>query len=80
MNESNFTAIPFHEPRFYATSMDIPEDIRIQIVELLNQTLASTVDLNSQILQAIWHTRGMNFYQFYYLVRFQKSYKYRSTF
>ena len=67
MDESNSNAIPFQEPRFYDTGLDIPEDIRIQIVELLNQTLASTVDLNSQILQAIWHMRGMNFYQFYQL-------------
>jgi len=67
MAKSNPNTIPFQEPRFYDTSVDIPEDIRIQVVELLNQTLASTVDLNSQILQATWYARGMNFYQFYQL-------------
>lgn len=59
---------PFQEPRFYPTQCDIPEDIRIQIVECLNQTLATSLDLNSQIQQAIWTLRGINFYPFYLLL------------
>ena len=59
---------PFQEPRFYPTQCDIPEDIRIQIVEWLNQTLATSIDLNSQIQQATWTLRGINFYPFYLLL------------
>ncbi|MEM9219512.1 MAG: DNA starvation/stationary phase protection protein Dps [Cyanobacteria bacterium P01_F01_bin.150] len=58
---------PFQEPRFYPTQCDIPEDIRIQIVEWLNQTLATSIDLNSQIQQATWTLRGIHFYPFYLL-------------
>ena len=59
---------PFQEPKFYSTQCGIPEDIRIQIVEWLNQTLATSIDLNSQIQQAAWTLRGMNFYPFYLLL------------
>lgn len=67
MDGCNSSSVPFQEPNFYKTRADIPDDIRIQVVELLNQSLADTIDLKSQILQAIWHVRGMNFYQFYLL-------------
>lgn len=67
MHERNDYIPPFQEPRFYKTKSDIPEDIRIQIVELLNRTLATTIDLRSQIKQAIWYMRGATFYQFYLL-------------
>ena len=67
MDGCNFSSVPFQEPQFYKTRADIPDDVRIQVVELLNQSLADTIDLKSQILQAIWHVRGMNFYQFYLL-------------
>ena len=67
MDTFNSSAVPFQEPKFYGTRADIPDDIRIQVVELLNQTLANTIDLKSQILQAIWHVRGIHFYPFYLL-------------
>lgn len=67
MDRFNFSSIPFQEPKFYRTGANIPDDIRIQVVELLNQSLADTINLKSQILQAIWHVRGMHFYQFYLL-------------
>lgn len=67
MNDANPDAIPFQEPRFYKTRIDLSEDIRIQVVDLLNQTLANSIDLESQIRQAIWYLKGENFYQFYKL-------------
>ncbi|MEM9484984.1 MAG: DNA starvation/stationary phase protection protein Dps [Cyanobacteria bacterium P01_F01_bin.116] len=67
MDRLNSGFVPFQEPRFYKTQANIPDDIRIQLVELLNQSLANTIDLKSQIFQAIWHVRGINFYQHYLL-------------
>lgn len=67
MDKVNASSSPFQEPKFYQTKTNIPEDIRIQIIELLNQSLADTLDLKSQVLQAIWHVRGLHFYQFYLL-------------
>lgn len=58
----------FQEPRFYKTQNSISEEIRIQTVELLNQTLATTIDLRSQVRQAIWSMRGPGFYQMYLLL------------
>ena len=39
----------------------LPENARGEIVELLNQLLADTLDLHSQIKQAHWNVRGMHF-------------------
>jgi hypothetical protein len=45
----------------HPTRMDIPADIRRYVVELLNQTLACTVDLRSHVKQAGWNIRGPDF-------------------
>src|SRR4030095_16774330 len=37
---------------------DIPPEIRLYVVQLLNQTLACTVDLRSQVKQACWNVKG----------------------
>jgi starvation-inducible DNA-binding protein len=37
---------------------DIPPDIRLYVVQLLQQTLACTVDLRSQVKQASWNVMG----------------------
>ncbi|MEL6224005.1 MAG: DNA starvation/stationary phase protection protein Dps [Cyanobacteria bacterium J06627_8] len=68
MYGADFNVAPFQEPQFYPSRCDIPEDVRIQIVEWLNQTLATSIDLNSQIKQATWALQGMNFYSFYLLL------------
>lgn len=47
----------------HATRIDLPEETRKQIVEMLNQTLAATSDLRSQVKQAHWNVKGMNFFQ-----------------
>jgi len=45
----------------YPTRIDLPQEIRVDIITLLNQTLACTVDLRSQIKQACWNVKGKDF-------------------
>ncbi|BAZ45204.1 starvation-inducible DNA-binding protein [Chondrocystis sp. NIES-4102] len=47
--------------------IDLPEDIRSKIVEILNKTLAATLDLKTQTKQAHWNVKGMDFYQLHQL-------------
>lgn len=61
MNNNN------HKPRFYPTRIDLSAEIRSEAVEILNQTLATTVDLKTQVKQAHWNVKGMNFYQLHEL-------------
>ena len=51
----------------YPTRIDLPQQVRTQIGEILNQTLADTLDLKMQFKQAQWNVKGMNFYQLYQL-------------
>ncbi|MGB3533487.1 MAG: DNA starvation/stationary phase protection protein Dps [Microcoleaceae cyanobacterium] len=53
--------------RLYSTRIDLPEETRTQIVEILNQSLAATLDLKTQVKQAHWNVKGMNFYQLHEL-------------
>jgi starvation-inducible DNA-binding protein len=53
--------------RMFNTSIDIPQDAREQLVELLNQQLADTFDLMSQTKQAHWNVKGRDFYQLHEL-------------
>ncbi|MEE3718033.1 DNA starvation/stationary phase protection protein Dps [Tumidithrix elongata RA019] len=55
-----------HSP-LYATRIDLAETIRIQTIAILNQTLASTIDLQTQVKQAHWNVKGHNFYQLHLL-------------
>jgi starvation-inducible DNA-binding protein len=45
-------------PALHPTRIDIPVEIRLYLVTLLNQTLACTVDLRSQVKQAAWNVKG----------------------
>jgi starvation-inducible DNA-binding protein len=45
----------------HPTRMDLPPDIRRYVIQLLNQTLACTVDLRSHVKQAGWNIRGPDF-------------------
>jgi starvation-inducible DNA-binding protein len=45
----------------HLTRMDLPPEIRRYVVQLLNQTLACTVDLRSHVKQAGWNVRGPDF-------------------
>ena len=53
--------------RTFHTHIDIPADKRSAIVELLNQSLATTFDLMSQTKQAHWNVKGNDFYQLHLL-------------
>ena len=53
--------------RLYPTRIDIPADARVQIIVILNQTLAATLDLKTQTKQAHWNVKGTDFYQLHQL-------------
>ena len=53
--------------RTFATRIDIAEDARAQLVRLLNDRLADTFDLYSQLKQAHWNVKGSDFIQLHEL-------------
>ena len=53
--------------RMFTTRIDIPEDAREQLVELLNARLADTFDLYTQVKQAHWNVKGSDFIQLHEL-------------
>ena len=54
-------------PRTFATRIDIPEEQREKLVELLNVRLADSLDLYSQLKQAHWNVKGRDFIQLHEL-------------
>jgi starvation-inducible DNA-binding protein len=52
---------------FYPTRIDLALEIRTEVAKLLNQTLAATLDLKTQVKQAHWNVKGMNFIQLHEL-------------
>lgn len=53
--------------KLYATRLDIPAENRTELIALLNLSLALTLDLKTQMKQAHWNVKGMNFYQLHEL-------------
>ena len=49
------------EAETYKTKNDIPQEPRLQLNELMNQRLASAIDLQMQMKQAHWNVKGPNF-------------------
>jgi starvation-inducible DNA-binding protein len=49
------------KPKTFKTSIDIPAGTRAEIIDLCNQQLADTADLQSQIKQAHWNIKGPEF-------------------
>lgn len=45
----------------YKTHNSLSENTRLEMIGLMNQQLANTFDLYSQIKQAHWNVKGMNF-------------------
>lgn len=43
------------------TRIGMPPEIRLDVIMMLNQTLACTVDLHSQVGQACWNIKGKDF-------------------
>jgi starvation-inducible DNA-binding protein len=52
---------------FYPTRIDLSPTMRSQVCEVLNQTLAATLDLKTQTKQAHWNVKGMDFLQLHEL-------------
>ena len=48
-------------PKMYETENDIPQKARVELNALMNQRLASAVDLQTQMKQAHWNVKGPNF-------------------
>ncbi|HEY9715522.1 MAG TPA: DNA starvation/stationary phase protection protein Dps [Chroococcales cyanobacterium] len=53
--------------KLYKTHNDLPERTRTEVVEILNESLAATLDLWSQVKQAHWNVKGKDFYQLHLL-------------
>jgi starvation-inducible DNA-binding protein len=51
----------------FSTRIDLPEHDRQPLIELLNGRLADTADLYSQVKQAHWNVKGLNFFQLHQL-------------
>jgi starvation-inducible DNA-binding protein len=51
-----------HHPLLHPTRINIPQEIRLYLITLLNQSLACTVDLRSQVKQASWNVKGTDFF------------------
>ncbi|MBD1811404.1 DNA starvation/stationary phase protection protein Dps [Microcoleus vaginatus DQ-U2] len=56
-----------HKQHLYPTRIDMSVATRSQVVGLLNATLATTLDLKTQVKQAHWNVKGMDFYQLHLL-------------
>lgn len=54
-------------PRMFKTHIDLPEDARHHLVTTLNQRLADTSDLYSQVKQAHWNVKGPMFFHLHEL-------------
>jgi len=53
--------------KLYATRIDLSVEVRTQIIAILGTTLATTLDLKTQIKQAHWNVKGLDFYQLHLL-------------
>jgi len=51
----------FGAARTYTTKNDLPEAARLEIIGLLNQRLADSIDLQTQCKQAHWNVKGPAF-------------------
>ncbi|WP_373533506.1 DNA starvation/stationary phase protection protein Dps [Vampirovibrio sp.] len=51
----------------HSTRIDLSEPTRLKVVELLNQSLAATLDLKTHVKQAHWNVKGKDFYQLHEL-------------
>jgi len=51
----------------YPTRLDLGTDIRHAVIDVLTPTLATSLDLKTQVKQAHWNVKGLNFYQLHEL-------------
>ncbi|MBY0403879.1 MAG: DNA starvation/stationary phase protection protein Dps [Cyanobacteria bacterium] len=64
---SNSATVTNVKAKMYPTRNDIPESVRSQVVLLLNASLATCLDLQTQLKQAHWNVKGEKFYQLHLL-------------
>lgn len=50
-----------YAPVLHPTRIDLPPEIRLDIIKMLNQILACTIDLRSHVKQACWNVKGKDF-------------------
>jgi starvation-inducible DNA-binding protein len=55
------------KPQMFGTRIFVPLELREQMVALLNQQLADTFDLYSQVKHAHWNVKGPQFYPLHLL-------------
>lgn len=65
--KTNGSALKSKTGTMHETSLDIPVNLREQMVALCNQQLANTSDLYSQTKQAHWNVKGIHFEQLHVL-------------
>jgi starvation-inducible DNA-binding protein len=53
--------------RMFKNSVNIPEEKRAEIIEILNARLADTIDLKTQTKFAHWNVKGKDFFQLHEL-------------
>jgi starvation-inducible DNA-binding protein len=51
----------------YPIRHDLPAEARLILIDLLNSTLSTTLDLKTQVKQAHWNVKGMEFNQLHLL-------------
>lgn len=56
-----------NKQKLHPSRIDIPAATREQVIAILNQTLAATLDLKTQVKQAHWNVKGKDFYQLHEL-------------
>lgn len=55
MNKNNLTCV------LHPSRIDLAPEIRLDVIRMLNQSLACTVDLRSHVRQACWNIKGKDF-------------------
>jgi starvation-inducible DNA-binding protein len=55
------------KPALHPTRIDISEPTRIKLIDLLNKSLAATLDLKTHVKQAHWNVKGKDFFQLHNL-------------
>ncbi len=61
--EEKKTMQPTTVKRMYKNRVDLPDDVKTKVCEVMNSKLASALDMHTQAKFAHWNVKGMNFYQ-----------------
>lgn len=47
---------------YYSTRINLAPEVQVEVIEILNRTLASTIDLWTQVNCARWNVKGVQFF------------------